>query len=249
MTKKKVTDSNGNNIILPDTFESPILDKKIADFKEYLFNKQKFISGIKTSHVAKKRVIGKEYSQELRQYVDVEEWYLPEKIMRDALNKYFPGWNWHKAHEPVIIGNRAIVASGELEIIDVELFLYLTSIGIPKERAPFTRKFYGMGAALIQISKETGNPLNVSGSAKAADTEALKYSINRLTNFGDDTYKKETPDVGLTFREYNNLVSMIIESKMSDEDKKTAMGKLWHLSSDNIKKFIEIIKQKEVQND
>lgn len=225
---------------------SPKLIQTIDEFRNYMRNKQKMISKIRTRRYAKKRVIGKEYDPKLRQYVDKEEWYLEEKFMRDALNKYFPGWSWTKAHEPIIIGNRAIIASGELEIIDVELFLYLTGLGIPKERAPFTRKFYGMGGALIQLSKETGNPISISNNAKTADTEALKYAINRLTNFGDDTYRKEGGEVGLTYGQYIELVRFIIESRMSDDDKEKALEKLWYISPGEVDKFKELIKTKEV---
>lgn len=219
--------------------QSPELVKQIEEFKKHWSKRYEYVSKVKTLHKSKTRKVGK----------DKIETYLEENYMRSALDKYFPGWSWKKAFEPIVIADRGIVACGELEIIDVELFHYLTGLGIPKERAYFTRSFFGMGGAIIQASKESGQVVSanwtISNPAKSADTEALKYSVNRLTRFGDDTYRKEDADIGLTSYEFMELSKFIIESNMLDYDKEKAFGKLQIINSSQIEELIDAIKSKE----
>jgi hypothetical protein len=220
----------------------------VEKFKEYWKQKMDFVAQQKTIHKAKQRVVGKEQDPRTGQWRPKEEDYLQEQFMRSALDKFFPGWSWKPAHEPIIVGNRAIISSGELIIIDTDLFRFLVGQGVPPERATFTRSFYGMGGALIQIVKETGNPAGISNNAKSAGTEALKYAINRLTRFGDDTYRKEDSDLGLTALEKMELSKYILESKMSEQDKEMAFERLPIVSSSMIEEFKKIIEQKEQEN-
>jgi hypothetical protein len=233
-----------NDLAIPDDSFQETVEK----FKEHWKEKMDFVANQKTIHKAKQRIVGKEQDPKTGQWRNKEEDYLQEQFMRSAMDKFFPGWSWKPAHEPIIVGNRAIISSGELVIIDMYLFRFLVSQGVPPDRAMFTRSFYGMGGALIQITKESGNPVSVSNNAKAADTEALKYAINRLTRFGDDTYKKEDSDLGLTALEKMELSKLILESNMSEGDKQMAFEKLPIVSSNMIEEFKNIIKQKEEQN-
>lgn len=213
---------------------------QVNEFKEYWRKHYDYVSGIGTLHKAKPRDVGG----------GKEELYLPEQFMRSALDKYFPGWSWTPAHEPIIIANRGIVSSGVLEIIDVSLFKYQVMNGIPESRAEFKRRFLGLGGSIIQSLSSTGQVANatwaISNPAKIANTEALKYSINRLSRFGDDTYGKDDSDIGLTEAEYYGLATMIMESKMPIHDKQMAMQKLKIVTSSDIEKFKKLIKSKEI---
>jgi hypothetical protein len=240
-----------NNIAVVSP-HNPELLKQVEAFKQEWSRRYEFIASQKTFHKSKTRKVGKERDPQTGQMRDKIERYLEEKFMRSAMDKYFPGWSWNKAHEPAIIANRGIVATGMLEIIDIDLFHYLISMGVPKERAYFTRSFMGWGGAIIQAKADTGQVVSanwtISNPAKSANTEALKYAINRLTHFGDDTYKKEDASIGLTFMEFKDLSEFIVNSDMSESDKEQAFRRLHIINSSQIEELKQVILKKEANN-
>lgn len=197
------------------------------------------ISQQKTKHRAKKRKIA------AGKYED----YLEGSYMTAALDKYFPGWNYLPAHDPYIVpvkqGEKLLIISGGiLEIIDIKLFKSMVALGIPPERAPFTRRFYGLGGGMYHASKETGNVIHDSNPAKKSITEGLKFAINRLTHFGDDTYSREESEV-LTLEQYKELFILVEKSNLPESEKDIAREKILEINQKQIERFKEVLKEKE----
>ena len=203
------------------------------------------ISKIPTKHKKKKRKVGKEKDKTTGQWKDKWEDYLEEQLMRNALDELFPGWSLKAICEPIVINNRLVLFLGDLIIIDIDLFKYLVANGIPKERALFTRSFPAAGGGMYHFSKETGNVIHESNPHKKAVTEGLKYAINRLTHYGDDTYRKEDPSTGLSTSEIKDLVNFVNNSLLSDNRKEDAIASILDLASNQIEAFKQFIKEEE----
>ena len=174
--------------------------------------------------------------------------------MRNMLDELFPGWSFtpHGQQELLTFHDTAgtvrgvlVVVSGVLEIIDIAMFRMLVDAGIPKERAPFTRRFYGIGGGFYHITAK-GKPLHNSNPAKSAVTEALKYAINRMTRIGDDTYSKSKHNDGLSLEEMENAVEYIINSLLPEDRKHAAHDALLNkINANNFEAFMEKIKEEE----
>jgi hypothetical protein len=174
---------------------------RITQFKREITKKYQDISRKKTpKKFIKKRPDGFDYVE--------------ESIMRDLLDKYFPLWSW-EGHDVKFLGYAWIVVTGHLIIVDEGLLAF----GIN----PPVRKFFGTGAARIQYKKEVidkvlteiegrkvwkevrrkgevGNPndvIDIDKNLKSANTQALKFAINRLCRIADDVYKKRS-ELGVT---------------------------------------------------
>jgi hypothetical protein len=217
---------------------------KTKEFKRMWAAIEEEISRAKTRHKAKRRKVGKDSSGNT-----VWEDYLEGSFMTSLLNKYFPGWSLYKAHDPLMMptkqGEKMLIVSGvHLEIIDEIKFKYLVELGVPPEKASYTRTFYGMGGGMYHASKNTGNVMHNSNPAKTSITEGMKFCINRLTHIGDDTYKRDEGET-LTLEEYAELVIFIQESSMKKEDKDKAMSKLMDINSRQIESFKKTIMDKE----
>lgn len=207
--------------------------RKFFDQYRYLWaNESAKKSKIKTAHRKKKRVIGKEFDKKKKQWVDKEEDYLEEVLMRDLLNRHFPGSSIEfKQFTPVYIdvgkGDEAqrallVIAAIDLVVLDDFLWYYTTQIlKIPKSRAPFTRKWPGLGGGLYHRNKQTGNLNHDSNPAKKALTEAVKYAINRGTRLGDDTYGKEDTTT-ITQEQYADALEIIYSSNLPPDRIKAA---------------------------
>ena len=112
--------------------------------------------------------------------------YIIDSYMRDALDRHFPGWSW-EAFAPIhFLGAEWIGAQGHLVIIDP----YLIILGVQ----PPVRKFFGVDYVRVQYGHgkphTPENIVDIGDNAKACNTAALKYAINRLTRIGDDVYGK-----------------------------------------------------------
>src|SRR3972149_1494903 len=135
----------------------------------------------------------------------------------------------------------------ELEIIDIHKFKFLVANGVPPEVASYTRTFPGVGGAVYYFN-EAGNVIHASNPAKASISEGLKFAINRLTRYGDDTYKKEST-FGLTSQEFRELSKMIHEADLPEEEKEKAFEVLMEINSNQVEAFKEKLKEKEQQNE
>ncbi|MCA9381418.1 hypothetical protein KC678_04085 [Candidatus Dojkabacteria bacterium] len=212
----------------------------IKAFKKAWNAKYKDAEGVKTKHKKKRREIGS------GKYED----YLEEQFMRQLLNEHFPGWSLYTSSHPIVIGDRLVLFLGELEIIDIEKFRFLTANGIPPECASYTRRFPAAGGGMFHFSKATGNCIHESNPHKKAVTEGLKYAINRLTGLGNDTYRKEELSVGLKTDEIIDLVSFVKNSKMTEANKILATKKIFEdISSDIVEEFKNYIRQKEKEDE
>lgn len=213
--------------------------KQINAFKRALASEYQQISEQKTKHKAKKRNIGS----------GKQEDYLEASYMSSLLDKHFPGWSFVPAHDPYIVpvkqGEKLLViAGGILEIIDIKLFHSLVALGIPKERAPFVRRYYGLGGGMYHASKETGNVIHESNPAKKAVTEALKYAINRLTHIGDDTYHREESET-LTLEQYKELFVLVDNSNIPENEKEKARNKILEINQNQVEAFKQKLQEKE----
>ncbi len=168
--------------------------KELAELETTLRKKHKEISDRKTpkAHV-KRRPDGMDY---------LEEGYMRQ----EGLNKNFPIWSWSPIkHNPVqFLGSEWAVVSGVLEVVDE---------GVP-------RKFFSPGAARIQFKRGTPhtpeNVIDIDKNVASANTNAFKRAINRLTNFGDDIYRKQIEDLSLTDEDMDTVNSLL--GQINDAD-------------------------------
>ena len=166
-------------LIVTDEFK-----EKIKAFKKDFYNKYKKISKEKTPQVdgTGKKIIDKKGNYD----------YIIAAYMVECLDRHFPGWSWEIAAPLQFLGAEWVVAEGTLTIIDEHLLAF----GI----SPPYRKFYGCNAARITYPTGqqhlVGNIIDVGNNVKAANTEAMKVAINRLTHIGDDVYRKRIEEEG-----------------------------------------------------
>jgi len=215
--------------------------KKIEILKKAWSTVYKDIGAKKTKQKAKRRIIGKDKETGKPLIED----YLEEVDMRSALDDLFPGWSVKLMGTPLVFkGPKAglILSSIELEIIDIHKFKFLVANGVPPEVASYTRTFPGVGGAVYYFN-EAGNVIHASNPAKASISEGLKFAINRLTRYGDDTYKKEST-FGLTSQEFRELSKMIHEADLPEEEKEKAFEVLMEINSNQVEAFKEKLKEK-----
>jgi len=236
-------DEDKNKIVLENKNQNQIVPyseefiEKTKEFKRLWASVYEQIKQHKTKHKAKKRKIAK----------DKYEDYLEAAYMQALLDKFFPGWSFYPAHDPIVIGNRLIISGGILEIIDEYKFKFLVNVvGVPPEKADYTRKFYGMGGGIYYFSKDTGNVIHESNPAKKAITEAFKYSCNRLTGIGNDTYKREEGQ-SLTLEQYEELIEMVVKSNLPEKEKQKAKKIIFELTQTQVEMFKEKLKEKEIK--
>ncbi len=171
-------------IIAPDLVTTPEFKEKIETFNKDFYQKYKAISNESTPQVDGSGV------KIIRKRPDNFD-YIIEAYMRDCLDRHFPGWSWEAAAPMQVVLNY-LLAQGHLIIIDEHLLAF----GI----SPPVRKFYGVGAARIQFKRDSPytpeNVVDIDKNAKSADSNALKYAINRLTRIGDDVYGKRIEEDG-----------------------------------------------------
>jgi hypothetical protein len=164
---------------------SQALDEKIKAFRKDWYKRYKNISKEKTPQVdgSGRKIIDKRPDG-----LD----YIIDAYMDECLDKHFPGWSWKRAGGLQFLGSEWVSADGELYIID-ERLLALNIV-------PPYRVFWGCGAARIQYKKGAPhtpeNTVDIDKNVKAANTNAKKVAINRLTGIGDDVYAKRIEEEG-----------------------------------------------------
>ncbi len=209
------------------SFYTPDFLDKIASFKRDMYAHYKHISEIQTPEVdgTGKKIV--------RTRPDGKD-YIEESYMRDALNKYFPGWSWEMAAPLHFLGAEWIVAQGHLTIIDENLLAF--SINPP------IRKFYGVDSVRIQYSRgqphTPENIIDVGDNCKQAATAALKYAINRLTNIGDDIYGKRLEMEGAGTKE------QVLETHLVNNPSATSFYNWYNSKHIPTSKILEIAKVK-----
>jgi len=161
------------------------LDEKLKAFRKDWHKRYKNISKEKTPQVDGS---GRKIIDRRPDGLD----YIIDAYMYECLDKHFPGWSWEVAAPLQFLGAEWVVAQGHLIVIDEKLLAF----GI----RPPCRKYYGCGAARIQYKsgKEhtPENIVDVDKNVKAANTNAKKVAINRLTHIGDDIYGKRIYEEG-----------------------------------------------------
>ena len=161
-----------------------VLEEKVKAFKRDWYNKYKKISKEKTPQVdgTGRRIIDKKGDFD----------YIIVAYMVECLDRHFPGWSWEPSAPIQFLGSEWVVAQGVLCIIDERLLAF----GIH----PPYRKYYGVNATRIMYKKgmphTAENIVDVGNNVKAANTEAMKVAINRLTHIGDDVYGKRIEEDG-----------------------------------------------------
>lgn len=138
--------------------------------------------------------------------------YVSVGYMVKLLDKHFPGWSWRAVGQTptqVIVQLGWIVVSGELAIIDPMLLQF----GIN----PPYRYFHGTGAARIMTKKDqpptAATIVDLDKNVKAANSEAFKVAINRLTFICDDVYGKRNEVEGLSAEDITSgTADMVIPS-------------------------------------
>ena len=166
--------------------------------------------------------------------------YIEEGAMRKLLDKYFPGWSWDMAAPLHFLGSEWVVAQGYLTIIDE----YLLAFNI----VPPVRRFYGTDAVQIQYKQNKAhlpeNIINIGDNCQAANSQALKRAINRLTFIGDDIYGKRFEEDGAGTIEdvADNTSSKVAQVLFFDITTKRGMSIV------NIKKLLGVTSYKEVND-
>ena len=116
--------------------------------------------------------------------------YIVEGYMRKKLDQYFPGWSWEQGIIQFL--GEWIVTSAHLVIIDEHLLAFNIQ--------PPVRRFFGSGADRIQFKRDKPHTpeyvVDIDKNVATSNTKALKRSINRLTNIGDDVYGKRIDEEG-----------------------------------------------------
>jgi len=177
--------ASNENFQLTIPVMSPELRDKINKFKADMRGKYKKISNETTPQVdgTGRKIVGKRPDG-----LD----YIIEAYMRESLDKHFPGWSWKSAAPLQFLGSEWVVAPVELGVIDENLLVFTIS--------PPISWFYGCGSARIQY--KSGKPhvaeniIDIDKNVKAANSNALKVAINRLTHIGDDIYGKRIEEDG-----------------------------------------------------
>ena len=110
--------------------------------------------------------------------------YIIASYMESKLDEHFPGWSWEMAAPVQFLGAEWVVAQGHLVIIDERLLAF----GI----VPPIRRYYGVNAHRIAYKSGADhtpiNIIDVGNNVIAANTEAMKVAINRMTHIGHDIY-------------------------------------------------------------
>jgi len=167
---------------LPENYLA--MEERIKDFRKDWYNFYKKISKTKTPQVDG---TGRKIIDRRPDGFD----YIVDAYMDECLDKHFPGWSWKRAGGLTFFAE-SVVADGELWIIDERLLAF----GIN----PPYRVYWGCGAARIQY--KSGKPhtpenmVDFDKNVKAANTNAKKVAINRLTGIGDDVYGKRIEEDG-----------------------------------------------------
>lgn len=119
--------------------------------------------------------------------------YIIEGYMRKKLDQYFPGWSWERpTGQLYFLGSEWVIGEGDLVIIDERLLAFNIN--------PPLRRYHGTAAARIRYKSGKAhtieNIVDVDIDVASANSRALKRSINRLTNIGDDVYGKRIDEEG-----------------------------------------------------
>jgi len=182
MPNGKVTKKTADN--LPTFYSQEFLDR----IKQFKTDMHKFYTEIGAEETPKLDGDGREIIKKRPDGYD----YIIEGYMRKKLDQYFPGWSWEYTCPLQFLGVEWVVAEGNLVIIDEHLLAF----GIN----PPVRKFHGVGAA--RIAFKSGMPhaqeniIDIDKNVKGSNGAAFKYSVNRLTNIGDDVYHKRIEEEG-----------------------------------------------------
>ncbi|MBA7499213.1 hypothetical protein ES704_01953 [subsurface metagenome] len=166
-----------------ERYSKEFLDK-VKTFKKDWYNSYKKIGKEETPRVdgTGKKIIDKKGNYD----------YIVVAYMVECLDKHFPGWSWEMAAPIQFLGSEWVVAQGTLSIIDEHLIAFSFN--------PPIRKFYGCNAARIMYgtgkTHTVENIIDIGNNVKAANTEAMKVAINRLTHIGDDVYGKRIEEEG-----------------------------------------------------
>jgi hypothetical protein len=218
------------------------LSERIVAFKKDWNKFYKKISKEKTPQVdgTGKRIIEK------RPWDNLE--YIIDAYMDECLDKHFPGWSWKKAGGLTFLGSEYVVADGELYIIDERLLAF----GIN----PPYRVYWGSGAARIAYKKDQPhtpeNLVDIDKNVKAANTNAKKVAINRLTGIGDDVYGKRIEEEGAGSLE-EVLQASIADGGGATEFGRWVQGNKWKwadiLNILGVNSLLEITDYKEAMNE
>ncbi len=203
-----MTDENNDIVSFPDLFSANLaLETKIKSFKKDWYKKYKRISKEVTPQVdgTGRKIIDQKGSYD----------YIIVAYMVECLDKHFPGWSWEPAAPIQFLGGEWVVAQGVLCIIDENLLAF----GIQ----PPYRKYYGCNAVRITFKKDTphtlDNIVDIGNNVKAANTEAMKVAINRLTHIGDDVYGKRIEEEGA------GSLEEVLQASIADGGGSTEFGR------------------------
>jgi len=138
--------------------------------------------------------------------------YIIEAYMREQLDEAYPGWSWSEGNI-IPMGSEWILAQGHLITIDINLlalgimppirkFFGVGAARIQYKNCPCLYREDIVGKTKGKPYKDCGichgqnlphtpeNVIDVDKNVKSANSNALKYAINRLTHIGDDVYGK-----------------------------------------------------------
>jgi muramoyltetrapeptide carboxypeptidase LdcA involved in peptidoglycan recycling len=114
------------------------------------------------------------------------------------------------------------------------------------------RKFFSPGAARVQFKRGSPhtpeNVVDIDKNVASANTNAFKRAINRLTNFGDDIYRKQVEDLELTdgnIEVLNNLIGRLDDIDITDKIMNAINNGEIHRS--NIDKTVQYLR-KQIEN-
>jgi|GEM_PF-4674234 len=205
-------------------------NEKFNEFKKNWTEKAKRISEMETpKSVIKKRPDGFDYVE--------------EGLMRDILDREYPGWSWLEG-KVQFLGNFWIVVTGTLRIVDENLAMLHIN--------PPYREFHGVGSARIQykskvrengveIAGEIGNPfhiIDIDKNVKSANANAFKYAVNRLTRICDDVYGKQS-ELGITIKQSEKLSEIIEKYSEFPEVKKMIEDNYDKINNKNFNGFMK----------
>tara|TARA_R110002051_G_scaffold125288_3_gene198711 strand:- start:28610 stop:29311 length:702 start_codon:yes stop_codon:yes gene_type:complete len=136
--------------------------------------------------------------------------YVEEGWMRHQLNEHFPNWSWLPAGDTPVqfLGSEWVIVSGSLVINDNGV----------------QRNFFSPGSQRIMFKKgqphTAENVVDIDNNVAAANSNALKRAINRLTNIADDVYRKQILELGENeLAQINDVFENILINDAKNKDK------------------------------
>ena len=126
--------------------------------------------------------------------------YVDITYLKKIANEQFPGWSWTIIKSEAL-GTKAYVVHGRLKWLDNGLW----------------REGDMVAAHRVQISKKTGDFVNIGNDIKAANTDCMKKAFNMYMDIANDVYRNEDPTLDDEQRDEVLTAAMAVNKDKYDD--------------------------------